>query len=116
MNLSLTIALFLFQSGISEPENITWVPSPNCTDRPAGQVIDAIVIHTTDGSTSAAGTISWFQNPNSNVSGHYIIDHEGDFFQMVALNKRAWHATYYNGRSIGIEIAGKSDDPERRKF
>jgi|MDTC01.3.fsa_nt_gb N-acetyl-anhydromuramyl-L-alanine amidase AmpD len=111
MSISLLLLFSLIQTGVSEPDNITWVESPNFSNRPAGQDIDSIVIHTTEGSTSAAGTISWFQNPSSNVSAHYIIGYDGDITQMVALNKKSWHATYYNSRSIGIEIAGKSYDP-----
>ncbi len=106
--ISLILAL---QSGITEPDNITWIESPNFSNRPPGQTIDAIVIHTTEGSTNPQGTISWFQNPSSNVSAHYVIGYSGDITQMVSLSKKAWHATYYNSRSIGIEMAGKAYDP-----
>lgn len=97
-------------AGAQVPEPPTlWVPSPNYNNRPAGQVIDAVVIHTTEG--TYAGAISWFQNPASQVSAHYVISSTGEITQMVALEKRAWHATYYNDRSIGIEMAGYANDP-----
>ena len=31
---------------------------------------------------------------------------DGSITQLVDLANRAWHATYYNSRSIGIEIVG----------
>jgi N-acetyl-anhydromuramyl-L-alanine amidase AmpD len=83
---------------------IIWDPSPNYT---AGRTvaIDSIVIHTTEGSYS--GSVSWLKNPSSGASAHYVIKEDGtEIKQLVADNNRAWHATYYNNRSIGIECAG----------
>jgi VCBS repeat-containing protein len=93
----------------AQPSGIIWRPSPNYNNRPAGQTIDAVVIHTTEGSYS--GAISWMQNPNSQVSAHYCISPSGEISQLVQLSDRAWHATYYNSRSIGIEMAGFAGDP-----
>jgi hypothetical protein len=67
--------------------------------------IDSIVIHTIEGSHSSA--IHWFQNPSSNVSAHYLVKRsDGAVTQMVYDENRAWHATNYNSRSIGIEHEG----------
>ena len=44
------------------------------------------------------------------MSAHYVISPSGEITQMVALNDKAIHATYYNSRSIGIEMAGFADD------
>ncbi len=65
--------------------------------------IDSIVIHTTEGPSAASGIKTLFDR---NLSAHYVIDINGDIYQLVDLSKRAWHATYYNDNSIGIEMAG----------
>ncbi|MBX3473094.1 MAG: N-acetylmuramoyl-L-alanine amidase [Planctomycetes bacterium] len=83
---------------------IIWDPSPNYNSR-GGVTIDSIVIHTTEGSYS--GAVSWLKNPSSGASAHYVIKENGtEIKQLVADSNRAWHATYYNSRSIGIECAG----------
>ncbi|BAM03989.1 N-acetylmuramoyl-L-alanine amidase [Phycisphaera mikurensis] len=81
-----------------------FVASPNHNNRPAGVTVDTVVIHTTEG--SLGGTLSWLQNPVSQVSAHFVIAQNGDLYQMVNSRKRAWHATYYNARSIGVEMVG----------
>jgi N-acetylmuramoyl-L-alanine amidase len=90
-----------------------WNPADpsNYTDssRGAGD-ITAVVIHTTQG--SYAGTISWFQNPDSDVSAHYVIrSSDGEITQMVDDADVAWHARDGNSYSIGIEHEGFVDDP-----
>lgn len=83
---------------------IIWDPSPNYNSR-SGTTIDSIVIHTTEGGYS--GAVSWLKNPSSGASAHYVIKENGtEIKQLVADSNRAWHATYYNSRSIGIECAG----------
>ena len=88
-----------------------WVPahSSNYTasNRPSSYPIRYIVIHVTQG--SYAGAISWFQNPSSNVSAHYVIrSSDGAITQMVREKDIAWHAGNwtYNTQSIGIEHEG----------
>jgi hypothetical protein len=68
--------------------------------------IDFIVVHIAQGSYS--GTISWFQNPRSNVSAHYVVGRGGQVAQCVRNEDIAWHAGNwrYNKQSIGIEHAG----------
>lgn len=71
-----------------------------------------IIIHTTEGSYS--GAISWFQNPISNVSAHYVIrSRDGEITQMVKHKDVAWHAGNwdYNQNSIGIEHEAYVNDP-----
>ncbi|MCB9895767.1 MAG: N-acetylmuramoyl-L-alanine amidase [Planctomycetes bacterium] len=81
-----------------------WDPSPNYTSGRT-TTIDAIVIHTTEGSYS--GSVSWLKNPSAGASAHYVIKEDGsEITQLVADSDRAWHATYYNNRAIGIECAG----------
>ncbi len=87
---------------------VLWLPSPNFNNRPSREAIDTIVIHTVQGSyESGKTTLRDDTRPlESRVSAHYIISPAGEITQLVQLEKRAWHATYYNDRSIGIEMAG----------
>lgn len=70
-----------------------------------------IVIHYTAGK-NPLGTISWFLDPKSQVSSHFLIDRNGKISQFVPLNRMAWHAgqsewkglTWLNQWSIGIEL------------
>ncbi|MFC7214329.1 N-acetylmuramoyl-L-alanine amidase [Saliphagus sp. GCM10025334] len=64
--------------------------------------INWIVVHTTVGSYS--GAISWFQNPDANVSAHYVIrNSDGHTTKMVDESNVAWHASGFNSSAIGIE-------------
>jgi len=75
-----------------------------------------IILHYTAGD-SASNAINWFKNPQSQASAHFVIGRDGSITQMVATNRRAWHAgtsrwgelTDINTYSVGIEIvnAGK---------
>ena len=93
-----------------------WVPASTSNytpaDRPNDLSIDRIVIHDTE--SSYASAISWFQNPNSQVSAHYVIrSSDGDMTQMVHNHDIAWHAGNwtYNQHAIGIEHEGHINDP-----
>lgn len=88
----------------ADPSNYT--PS----NRPSSYPIQYVIIHTTQGSYE--GTISWFQNPNSNVSAHYVLrSNDGHSTQMVLHKDIAWHAGNwtYNTLSIGTEHEGWVD-------
>ncbi len=94
---------------------IIWVgPTVNCDSGRFGHQIEMIVLHFTASGTSA-GTISWFKNPQSRVSAHYVLDKDGKIFQLVKDGDTAWHAGLPgnltrddiirpNPRAIGIEI------------
>src|SRR5262245_31697554 len=93
-----------------------WAPanSGNYTvaNRESSHPINYVVIHTTQG--SYAGTISWFQNPSSNVSAHYVIrSSDGQVTQMVREKDIAFHAGNwtYNTQSVGIEHEGFVNNP-----
>jgi len=85
-------------------------PSPNFNERSCP--IDTLIIHYTD-MAQAEEALAWLINPASQVSAHYLINEEGDIYQMVEEDKRAWHAgeSFWQGRidinscSIGIELA-----------
>ena len=70
----------------------------------AARTIDSIVIHTVEG--SYRGAISWFKNPDSKVSSHYVVSKTGAITEMVDPKDIAFTQTYYNGRAIGIECEG----------
>ncbi len=94
--------------------DVTWIQSPNFDDRPAGAVIDTLVIHDTEtpGIRQARTIASHFVNPRSGVSAHFIIGKAGEIVQCVDEEKRAFHAgpSLFRGRdrvndfSIGIEL------------
>ena len=110
---------------LSSPDYVTnamdygpalWAPanSGNYTvaNRESTHPINYVVIHTTQGSYS--GTISWFQNPASNVSAHYVIrSSDGQVTQMVREKDIAFHAGNwtYNTQSVGIEHEGFVNNP-----
>lgn len=91
--------------------------SPNFNARPAGVKPSSICLHTTEG--SFPGDRSWLCSPASQVSCHYLISPNGDVYQLVADDKRAWHAgvgsylgiSDWNNASIGIEASRKQGDP-----
>lgn len=77
----------------------------------SGVKIDTIIFHSMDGFYN--GTISWFKNPASKASSHYLISKEGEIRRMVREEHRAWHAGTYNDRSIGIEL---EDERKREAY
>lgn len=90
--------------------------SPNFNERKLA--IDMIVIHYTQMET-AQTAIDRLCDPESEVSAHYVIDKKGTTTQLVAEDKRAWHAgvsywggeTDINSRSIGIELDNIGHEP-----
>lgn len=88
-------------------------PSPNFNERPIAATIDSAVLHYTDvASLEEALQILTDPNRDLRVSCHYVIDVDGSIYQLVADEKRAWHAgvSSLDGRenvndfSIGIEL------------
>jgi N-acetylmuramoyl-L-alanine amidase len=89
-----------------------FVPSPNHGERAGGLKPDMIILHYT-GMPTAAAALDWLCREESQVSSHYFVHEDGRVDQLVAEDRRAWHAgksiwkgeTDINSRSIGIEIA-----------
>lgn len=95
-------------------------------NREADYDIDTIVIHTTEGAYDSKRSFAENQAENyrrvvryfadtrdgREVSAHYVVGPKGEITQMVLDKDIAWHATYYNRRSIGIENAGWANRPE----
>ncbi len=88
-----------------------FVPSPNHGERAGGLRPDMIILHYTGMKTGAAA-LDWLCREESQVSSHYFVHEDGRVDQLVAEDRRAWHAgksiwkgeTDLNSRSIGIEI------------
>ncbi len=89
-----------------------WKPSPNFGERRDGALPDMVVLHYT-AMRSARAAVEWLCNPEAQVSAHYVIGRNGNCWQLVEEEMRAWHAgagawgsvTDVNSRSIGIELS-----------
>ncbi|MGB9473584.1 MAG: N-acetylmuramoyl-L-alanine amidase [Candidatus Udaeobacter sp.] len=85
-----------------------FIKSPNCSCR-NGVSIDKIVLHCTEGSLASA--VAEFQKSDGRqVSAHYVIDRNGDIYQMVSDSDRSNHCMGANQNSIGIEHVGSETD------
>ncbi|MCT0200484.1 N-acetylmuramoyl-L-alanine amidase [Synechococcus sp. CS-1325] len=93
---------------VLKPKIKEFIQSPNCNSRGQGVSINTVVIHYTTGGLESA--INTFKNPKEKVSAHYIIDKNGDIYQMVKDSDRAWHAEQANASSIGIEHVARDGD------
>jgi AmpD protein len=104
--------------------------SPNFGPRPASVQPDLIVIHSISLPPGQYGgshvqqlftnTLDWDAHPyfqgirDLRVSAHFFITRDGQLWQFVSCNDRAWHAgeSFYRGRancnddSVGIELEG----------
>ena len=111
------------------------VRSPNCDERPAGTVIDLLVLHGISlppGEYGGPYIESFFTNRLDvsrhpyfreiaalRVSAHLLLRRDGEVVQFVPCTRRAWHAgvSVFRGRercndfSIGIELEGTDTDP-----
>ena len=95
--------------------NITLSPSPNFDERK--HPVDMLVLHYTGMETGQAA-FDQLRNPDAKVSSHYLLWEDGRVDQLVAEDRRAWHAGVsswqgdedLNSRSIGIEIVNGGHD------
>ena len=78
--------------------------------------ISLVIIHFTETKTFSEA-LNLLTSKERKVSCHYLIDKSGDIFNLVDLDKRAWHAgesmwgNYddINSRSVGIEIVNSGE-------
>ncbi|MBB5515343.1 N-acetylmuramoyl-L-alanine amidase [Rubricella aquisinus] len=92
-------------------------PSPNHGPRKGEGAVDMIILHYTAMETGPA--LERLCDPEWEVSCHYLICPQGQIFQLVPEDRRAWHAGRarwgdvrdVNSRSIGIELANLGDHP-----
>ncbi len=117
-SLDLTTASLHHHRGTSEifnkPRIKEFIKSPNFGSR-NGARITSIVVHYT-ATADVGSVIRHFQNPapggkpEDAVSAHYVIDKNGDIYQMVNDGDKAWHAVHANASSIGIEHVAEPGD------
>lgn len=99
----------------AERPDVTWDPAhySNYTswNRSASDV-RWIVLHTIEGPASAG--ISWFKNPDSNVSSHFVVDAQGDITKMVRIEDVAYTNGNgpYNRTGINVEMAGYANETQ----
>lgn len=94
-----------------------FLPSPNFGERRGRARPDIIVLHYT-GMPTAEGALALLRDPASQVSAHYFVWESGEVAQLVAEDKRAWHAGAgfwggeidLNSASIGVEIVNAGHD------
>lgn len=110
------------------------LPSPHFGPRPAQACIDLIVVHSISLPPGQYGgqavqelftnRLDWDAHPyyqqirGLQVSSHFYIRRDGELWQFVSCDDRAWHAgrSHYRGRdncnddSIGIELEGLEGD------
>jgi N-acetyl-anhydromuramoyl-L-alanine amidase len=108
--------------------------SPNFGVRPEGTRVDLIVLHSISLPPGRYGgdevhqlftnQLDWEAHPyfqqirNTQVSAHFYIRRNGELWQFVGTNQRAWHAgaSSYRGQdncndhSVGIELEGLEGD------
>lgn len=88
-----------------------FLPSPNFDDRPHGETVSCVVLHSTVVPTTEE-TVKIFLDPKRQVSAHFVVGKDGQVIQMVPVEKRAWHAgesvldgkPRVNEYSVGIEM------------
>jgi len=96
-------------------------PSPNFDERNAP--VSLLVLHYT-GMKTGAEAIARLCDAEAKVSAHYVVEENGDVYQLVDESKRAWHAGVsfwrglrnVNANSIGIEIVNPGHEFGYRKF
>jgi len=69
---------------------VEFVASPNFNERPPPGLIDTLIIHYT--CLPLKESIQLLSCTEKEVSTHYIIARDGALFQLVSVEKRAWHA------------------------
>jgi N-acetylmuramoyl-L-alanine amidase len=90
---------------------ISDAPSPNFGPRAGGKKPEYLILHYTDTRTTF-DALQILQNPERQVSSHYLVGDNGQVMRLVPEEMRAWHAgkswwsgeTDINSTSIGIEI------------
>ncbi len=111
--LTLDVSSKLHALAVSEFPGAQWVPtscSNKCTPGRAGNAVQYIVVHDTEGGWDAS--VSTLQNdPQKSVQ--YIVGTDGKVAQFVTEDTTAWHAGnfFFNQRSVGIEHVGYANKP-----
>jgi N-acetylmuramoyl-L-alanine amidase len=99
------------------PLAVRFVSSPNHGERRGLGRPNCLILHYT-GMPTGQAALDLLTNPASEVSSHYLVWEDGRIDQLVAEDRRAWHAgkaqwkgeTDLNSASIGIEIVNPGHD------
>lgn len=95
----------------AKPAIKQFIQSPNRSSR-NGAVINMVVMHCTEASlTSTLNTFKDGSPDGRQVSAHYVIDRNGEIYQMVIDSERANHCRGANSNSIGIEHVASMIQP-----
>jgi N-acetylmuramoyl-L-alanine amidase len=94
------------------------LPSPNHAPRPAGAVVDVLVLHYTELPLAESLDILRDEKRPHRVSAHYVLAEDGTLYRLVPEDRVAWHAgrSHWRGRealnatSIGVEIVNLHGD------
>jgi N-acetylmuramoyl-L-alanine amidase len=94
----------------------TTVPFQRSPNQSGSIKPEYLVMHFTRGSSSESA-VSWLMNPQAKASAHLVIGRDGSVTQLVAFNRKAWHAgrsrwadrAGLNNCSIGIELDNYGD-------
>lgn len=85
-----------------------WIgPCPNKTAGGMGSVY-GVVLHIQDGNQQ--GSISWFRNPSSGVSSHFLVPKTGRAVQIVDTADKAWCQKAGNTNWLSVENEGHTGD------
>ncbi|RIX98807.1 N-acetylmuramoyl-L-alanine amidase [Aureimonas flava] len=97
--------------------------SPHHDARRDGLRPEILLLHYT-GMESGAAALRRLSGAEGEVSSHYLVEEDGCVFQLVAEERRAWHAGVswwrgrddVNSRSIGVEIVNPGHEHGYRPF
>lgn len=114
---------------------VPYLESPNCDERPSGEAVSLLVIHSISlppgrfGGDSIERLFTNTLDPAGDpyfreihllrVSAHFLVRRDGQLIQFVSLGRRAWHAgaSCWRGRercndfSVGVELEGCDEQP-----
>ena len=98
--------------------NVIDLELPNHAPRPAGAVIDVLVLHYTELPLKELLDILCDGAREQRVSAHYVLAEDGTLYRLVPEDRAAWHAgrSHWRGRealnatSIGVEIVNLHGD------
>ncbi|MCV6601549.1 MAG: N-acetylmuramoyl-L-alanine amidase, partial [Cohaesibacter sp.] len=94
---------------IHPTKTVPFIASPN---QSAPFAPKGIILHDTAGRLDKGNSVKWFLKEQAKASAHLVLERDGSLTQMVAFDRKAWHAgkSSYQGKSnvnafaIGIEI------------
>jgi N-acetyl-anhydromuramyl-L-alanine amidase AmpD len=83
---------------VVSPPPLVWVGTGNYSYRANGQLPRFLVHHITD-DMNYDNVMSWFRNPASDASSHFVIKRDGSIMQFVSSLNYAWtNGDYYTNR------------------